>query len=453
MWFCNAILAFLLLIFITQLYAIDPRMPKSWADVLFWGLLITWIQSTEIRTPAKASISHLFIILLAAILIFPLWIPPLLVLVFYLSPGLLTQDYYPLYVDLFNRLQNAISAAVSALVFYWIKGLNVISINDINESLALLFAGVAFFFVNLTLVSLIVSLYEKTSFFYVWRKNIHWLSFSYLVLTPVALLLARMYTASPPLLCGWGGCPVLLFLIPLHYARYHWDEKVKLQEAFEQTVETLMAAIDAKDMYTRMHSERVAAIAEDLARARKLDELEIQKIHLGSRVHDIGKIAIPDQILLKPSPLTPEEYEIIKTHPLTGVDLLKFAKFFKSILPIVRYHHERWDGTGYPEGLAGEKIPLSARIVALADAYETITAGRPHRAPKSPEEALLEIERNAGTQFDPELVELFKKVWATNPLWRDREVFLRHYSSRASSPGSFTDSSEASESKTTPTRK
>ena len=298
-----------------------------------------------------------------------------------------------------------------------------------------------------------VSLYTQTSFLRIWHANFSWLSFSYLILTPVALLLARLYTADPPLLCGWGGCPVLLFLIPLYYARYRWDEYVKLQEAFEQTVETLMAAIDAKDMHTRMHSERVAAIAEDLAKARKLDEIDIETIRLGSRIHDIGKIAIPDRILFKPGLLTPEEYEIIKTHPSTGAELLKFAKFFRQVLPIVRHHHERWDGKGYPKGLAQEEIPLSARIVALADAYEAITAGRPHRAAKSPEEALEEILRHSGTQFDPELVELFKELWAANPLWRDREVFLRHYSSRASSPVSSPDFSEASDSETTPTRK
>jgi len=111
---------------------------------------------------------------------------------------------------------------------------------------------------------------------------------------------------------------------------------------------------------------------------------------------------------------------------------LKFGKFFREVLPIVRHHHERWDGKGYPDGLAGEAIPLWARIVALADAYEAMTAGRPYRPPKTPEEALKEIIENAGTQFDPKLVEVFVEIWEKKPLWWDREVFLRDYSSRRS---------------------
>ena len=273
----------------------------------------------------------------------------------------------------------------------------------------------------------------RTPFLKVWRTNFSWLSLSYVLLTPVSLLLARLYTTKPPILGGWGGWPVILFLIPLYYSRYYWDEYVKIQDAFSQTVEMLMATIDAKDAYTRMHSERVAAIAEDLAKALKLSDTDVAKIKLGSRVHDIGKIAIPDRVLLKPGKLTDEEYSLIKAHTLMGVELLKLATFLEDIMPIVRSHHERWDGKGYPDGLAGGEIPLWARIVALADAYEAMTAGRPYRPARSPEEALAEILAHSGTQFDPELVEIFKELWEEDPIWKDREVFLREYSSRVSS--------------------
>ena len=431
----NLALAILLIPLEYLLYKLDPRPIDSWSSVLFWGFLVAWTQSTRVRLPVKASISQLFIVLIAAMLIFPLWVPPLLPLVFYWNPGLRKRGKpYPLYADLFNRLQTSVSTAVGTFAYFLTKQLlaNRPPYSDLADGLAVLAAGAVIFITNIFLVALMVSLYTRMPFSQVWRANFSWLSLSYLVLTPVALLLARLYTADPPILGGWGGWPVLLFLIPLYYARFHWDEYVKLQDAFEQTVETLMATIDAKDVHTRRHSERVAAIAEDIARGYKLDEIDIAKIRLGSRVHDIGKIAIPDQILFKPSELTPEEFEKIKQHPIVGEDLLKFGKFFREVLPIVRHHHERWDGKGYPDGLAGEAIPLWARIVALADAYEAMTAGRPYRPPKTPEEALKEIIENAGTQFDPKLVEVFVEIWEKKPLWWDREVFLRDYSSRRS---------------------
>ncbi len=293
-----------------------------------------------------------------------------------------------------------------------------------------------------------VALYTETPLSRVWQTNFSWLSLSYLVLTPVALLLARLYTADPPVLGGWGGWSVLLFLVPLYYARFHWDEYVKLKDAFEQTVETLMATIDAKDPHTRLHSERVAAIALDLAKAAGLDAVDREKIRLGARVHDIGKIAIPDQILFKPGKLTKEEYDRIKKHTVIGEALLKGASLFREILPIVRHHHERWDGKGYPDGLPGEKTHLWARIVALADAYEAMTAGRPYRAAKSPEEALQEVLDNAAKQFDPKLVELFHELWQKDPVWRDREVFLRNYSQQPSWLESSQPSSEGQDSKT-----
>ncbi|GEM88953.1 hypothetical protein ODE01S_03870 [Oceanithermus desulfurans NBRC 100063] len=247
-------------------------------------------------------------------------------------------------------------------------------------------------------------------------------------------MLARMYESNPPLLGNWGGWSVILFLIPLYYARFHWDEVVKLREAFNKTVDLLSNTIDAKDSHTFLHSERVTAIASALARAYGLDAAQINTIEKGSRIHDIGKIGIPDAVLFKPGSLTEEEYNIIKKHPEYGVRLLEPASdYLSETFDIIKYHHERWDGRGYPEGLAGQEIPLWARIVGLADAYEAMTAGRPYQKAKTPEDALREIEDLAGIQFDPKLVRLFREIWETNPAWRDREVFLRLYSSKVPS--------------------
>ena len=435
------------------LYQWDPSPAGNIFDLIFWGFLITWVQNTQVRLPLKASISQLFIILLAALLVFPLWVPPILTLLFYWNPRLLRDPKYPIYAELFNRLQMATSAAVGAITYHYVSkfltSLPSLSL-DLADLIAILAGGLVFYLTNITLVAYMVALYTESPLSKVWQANYSWLSLSYLVLTPVALLLARLYTADPPVLGGWGGWPILLFLVPLYYARFHWDEYVKLKDAFEQTVETLMATIDAKDAYTRLHSERVAAIAVDLAKAAGLDAVDREKIQLGARVHDIGKIAIPDRILFKPSRLTREEYEHIKKHTVIGEALLKGASLFREILPIVRHHHERWDGKGYPDGLPGKKTHLWARIVALADAYEAMTAGRPYRPPMSPEAALKEVTANAGKQFDPELAKLFEEVWQTDPVWRDREVFLRSYSQQPSWLEVSQLSSEAQDSKTSP---
>ncbi|MCS7218009.1 MAG: HD-GYP domain-containing protein, partial [Thermus sp.] len=272
---------------------------------------------------------------------------------------------------------------------------------------------------------LVIHLATQTPPREIWRKNYRWLAASYLLLSPLALLLARAY--ETPLIGNWGGWTVLFFLIPLYYSRYYWDEKVRLEQAFDTTLEVLMNALEAKEQETRFHSERVADIARDLARAHYKNEAKAQEIYRAARLHDIGKIAIPEALLLKPGSLTPEEYALIQSHTTKGVKLLSPAKkvaFDALVYNVILYHHERWDGRGYPERLAGQDIPEEARIVGLADAYEAMTAGRPYRKAKTSEEALKEVQEASGHQFDPKLVQLFTELWHQNPIWRDREAYL-----------------------------
>jgi len=245
-----------------------------------------------------------------------------------------------------------------------------------------------------------------------------------------------------PLLGNWGGWTVLLFLIPLYYSRFYWDEKVRLEEAYEATLETLMHALEAKDPQTRLHSERVAEIARDLAKKVKNgDEAYAQAVYRAARLHDIGKIGIPEFVLLKPGPLTPEEREAIEKHPEFGVEMLKpgaKVAFEPLVYHVLLHHHERWDGRGYPKRLAGHEIPEEARIVGLADAYEAMTAGRPYRKAKTPEEALKEIQELSGIQFDPRLVEAFTELWKGDPVWRDREAYIQIKTEKEGSVSRFT---------------
>ncbi len=177
-------------------------------------------------------------------------------------------------------------------------------------------------------------------------------------------------------------------------------------------MESFSQALEAKDVYTRGHSERVTVYACVLAYWLDLPETTIQNIYQAGLVHDIGKIGIPDAVLNKPGRLTDDEYELIKMHPVIGANILAPIEFLDEIRKIVLHHHERWDGRGYPAGLAGENIPLGARVVAVADAFDAMTSNRPYRKALPVEVALAEIERGKGTQFDPDMAEVFLKKWS-----------------------------------------
>lgn len=186
----------------------------------------------------------------------------------------------------------------------------------------------------------------------------------------------------------------------------------------------LVKALEAKDPYTKEHSERVTEYALLIAEEMGLSEDEIETLRFAGHLHDVGKVGIADAILLKPGRLTPEEYEIIKRHPVIGAEIVGRIALLQEEALIIRYHHERFDGKGYPEGLKGEEIPLLARVLAVADAYDAMTSRRPYRPSLSPAKAFNEILRCSGTQFDPEIVKVFKEVWHQKifPLEEEKDV-------------------------------
>jgi HD-GYP domain-containing protein (c-di-GMP phosphodiesterase class II) len=177
------------------------------------------------------------------------------------------------------------------------------------------------------------------------------------------------------------------------------------QRTYYTTLRSLASALEARDAYTRGHSDRVAMLSRRIAERLGLAVGDLQELHSAAMLHDIGKIGVRDDILLKPARLTEAEMDVIRRHPALGDTILGPLKFLGRVATFVKHHHERWDGTGYPEGLAGENIPLPSRIVAVADCYDALTTDRPYRDSMSGDRAIEEIRRNAGTQFDPVVVD------------------------------------------------
>ncbi|MGI9014848.1 MAG: HD domain-containing phosphohydrolase, partial [Phycisphaerales bacterium] len=176
---------------------------------------------------------------------------------------------------------------------------------------------------------------------------------------------------------------------------------------FLGTLEAITASIDAKDKYTCGHSQRVAQLSQQLATAIGLDEKTIRQIQIAGLVHDVGKIGVPESVLCKPGRLTEAEFDLIKQHPEIGHRILRDIPQLRYVLPGVLYHHERWDGRGYPHGIAGADIPLAARILALADSFDAMSSTRTYRSARDRTWVLEEITRSSGTQFDPELAPVF----------------------------------------------
>lgn len=183
-----------------------------------------------------------------------------------------------------------------------------------------------------------------------------------------------------------------------------------LEKAYLESIQTLRYTVEAKDTYTRGHSDRVAQFSVLIGRYANLPENDLKNLEIGGLFHDIGKLGVPDRILLKESKLTDDEYSEIKNHPSIGAHILSTATIFKDIIPIVKHHHEKFDGHGYPGQLQGENIPYLARITAIADSFDAMTSRRTYRDSLPMDTVISEFERCKGTQFDPELTDIFLDI-------------------------------------------
>ncbi len=187
-------------------------------------------------------------------------------------------------------------------------------------------------------------------------------------------------------------------------------KNLQLQHHYIDTINALIRVIDAKDHYTEDHSLNVCRIAEEICRGMALPSAKVETIQQACKLHDLGKVGIKDSILLKPGKLTEEEWQEIKKHPILGSEIIRPLAFLSEVAVLIRQDHERWDGQGYPDGLKGNEIDIGSRIIMLADAYDAMTSGRPYKKAMTKEEAIEEIKKNSGSQFDPLVVEGFLKI-------------------------------------------
>ncbi len=268
---------------------------------------------------------------------------------------------------------------------------------------ALMIAAVAFFCINVVLSSVLVSLRTSQPARQVFLGDFRGITSTALALAPLAWLMSQVY-----LIAWWAA---LLFALPLYTTRLAYHRFVEMREMFTQTIGALAEAVDKRDPFTSQHSRRVMLIAIDIGREMHVSENNLEALEWGGLLHDVGKIGVRDSVLLKQDRLTREERMIMNAHPVLGAEIIAPVARLAPELPIIRHHHEWFNGSGYPDRLIGDEIPKLARILHVADAFEAMTAARPYRmTPLTPEQALAELRKFAGIQFDPAVVDAFVRT-------------------------------------------
>jgi hypothetical protein len=331
----------------------------------------------------------------------------------------------PAYKFVFNTAVFVLATTASALAFT-VLSRAVPGDSRPAEAVAVIGAALAHFGVSSALVACIIgatgAATGAVSPRRVWAEKFAWLVPHFVVLGALAFLLALAYRA-------FAGYGVVAFTLPVLMTRFTMKQYVdrtertvyelrrknteveqlseELSLAYNETLAALVSALDARDVETHGHSQRVAELSLDLAAVLGIapGSREWAELERGALLHDVGKIGVPDAVLRKQGPLTPAEWDVIRTHPMQGYRMLSAVRFLEPAAELVLAHHERFDGKGYPRGLRGDEIPLGARIFAVADAYDAITSDRPYKSARTDAEARAEIARGAGTQFDPRVVE------------------------------------------------
>ncbi|ASJ56068.1 hypothetical protein BP422_22495 [Brevibacillus formosus] len=385
---------------------------SEWAAREHWGVLSTYTLLTIFSCFAPVRISNTILtvnnaVIFSGILLYGVWVGVWAAVIESLIIAFLVR---------FNPLKAIINIGQLLMTIWTVAFLKdwIESFGTVSPMISDLFLAVVYWFVNLTLCGLGISYFHQMT----WARTVKMMAkgftSTYLLLLILAGVGSRLVELYGPLTL----IPMMIAFITISYVFHHYyDNLQRLQQKVEEVksfnhnfLTTMAASIDARDRYTSGHSQRVAYWGREIARDIGLAERKVEDVYIGGILHDIGKIGIEDEILNKKGKLTPEEYDKIKQHTVIGYEIILQAGMFNELLPAIRSHHERIDGRGYPDGLAGDEIPLMARILAISDAFDAMVADRPYRKGLPVEEALQEIRRGSGTQFDPILAEHFIRI-------------------------------------------
>lgn len=368
---------------------------RHWLPVFVLMALTFTSENFAFELPVNGSVSLSFAMIYAALLIGG----PTAGMVCALAASMTLREIrsgVPLGALVFNSGQLALSAALAGLAYIGVGGRVLMSeapMARFNLPAALT-AALVFYVVNVSFVTSYVATRTGQPPAEVLRAQ-GFLSYaaSLVVLALLGLMIAVLLVME-----SWVG--LVLLTLPFMAARRTFRVYVELRDAYTSTVRSLVAAIEAKDPYTRGHSERVAVYARSLAEELGLARQDLERVERAALLHDVGKIGIDTETLTSSAQLAPEEVLAIRLHPVLGGELVADVEFLADIVGVVRHHHERYDGAGYPDGLSGEGIPALARILAVADCYDAMTSDRAYRPGMSQNHALEEIGRVAGTQLD-----------------------------------------------------
>lgn len=304
-----------------------------------------------------------------------------------------------LHKALYNRSMYAVCGGLAALAYEAMPG----SVGTAEPNLVLaggLVAAIVYFLANHSMVIVVVAIASHRPLAEVYSFGPWYALVTYLTLGAMGVSLALVYTHV-------GILPMLVLSLPL-LATYQALSHISLvQQFYLQVVQSFADSIDLREHETAGHSQRIAAFARRVGEAMGLRGTQLERLYIAGLLHDLGKLGWMDAILLKPGALTEEEWEFAKHHPTDGARLLQPYPHLRIVAPIIAAHHEKYDGAGYPSGLAHEEIPLEARILSVVDAFDAMYFGRPYRGPRPMREIEEELIRCSGTQFDPEVVETF----------------------------------------------
>ena len=303
---------------------------------------------------------------------------------------------------LYNRFDYLLSAFAAYLVVNLTKDLVLVQA-PLGIIVQIALAGIAFSLVNLLLGMSVASLNTNTPFARIWSLSVSNILTGLVALVPLGWLMSEIGVEV-------GLWAAAMFILPVYLARFAFSKYAETRELFFGTVSALSQAIDAKDGFTRGHADRVSRIAGAIARELSLPEKHIEHIELAGLLHDIGKIGVEDRILMKPQRLDADEQELMRRHPIYGASILSPSEALRPLVQMVLHHHENFDGSGYPEGLRGEEIPMGSRIIIVADAYEAMTSDRIYRKAIGHDRAMDQLTRYKGVQFDPSIVRALEQV-------------------------------------------